>query len=92
MDKDKNLYNIKLNFLFDDGNDEKIVQICVPINISAEKVCEVLMQEHDYLCFEDESDRYGICGREPGTLLDFVCEKYKWEWKSMDYDIDLEFE
>lgn len=35
--------------------------------------------------------RNGINGRNPVTLLDYICEKYGWSWSDFEFDIDLNF-
>ena len=41
----------------------------------------------------DAEDLYGTSGRNPVTLIDYVCKKYGWKWEDLvfDFDIDLNF-
>jgi hypothetical protein len=85
-------YTIRLNFFWDDGNDMREFKITVPGNITEGKITEILLKEHKYLSVDDKEDFYGIQGRDPETLVDYVCEKYNWQWQEFEYDIDLNFD
>ena len=83
--------SVRLDFMWDDGDDVKEYVIHVPDKVSASDVNKALMQGHKYLCKEDEEDIYGTNGRNPETLMDFVCSKYLWRYreKTTNYDINL---
>lgn len=87
---------VKLGFLWDEdeisGCDRGEFVIKVPENVSQEEVAKEISECHRYLDFEDDTDMYGKNGRDPYTLLDYVCEKNGWEKESMEYDIDFEFD
>ena len=87
---------VKLGFLWDEdeisGCDRGEFVIKVPENVSQEEVAKEISECHHYLDFEDDTDMYGKNGRDPYTLLDYVCEKNGWEKESMEYDIDFEFD
>jgi hypothetical protein len=87
-----NTYITRLNFFWDDDDDIKEVKIYVPENISDLEVAEILLKEHKFLCKDDDEDFYGTQGKNPETLLDYVCEKYDWRWKEVSFDIDLNFD
>ena len=80
-----------INFFWDDGDDIWEFRIIVPENVSEIEVAETLKKEHEYLDMEDEEDIYGVNGRNPVTLLDYICEKYGWSWSDFEFDIDLNF-
>lgn len=64
-------------------------KVTVPSNVSETEVVDILRKEHKYLCTEDKEDIYEIQGKDPSTLLDYVCEKYDWSWRKFEYDIDI---
>lgn len=84
-------FNLRINFFWDDGDDMKEFALTVPDNVNTEEIKEALIKEHKYLDLEDETDLYGTSGRDPETLLDYVCEKYEWNWEEFSFDIDLNF-
>lgn len=88
--------NLRINFFYDDGDDMKSFKLTVPDNVSSIEITDILRKEHEYLCEiedeEDEEDIYGTMGRNPETLLDYVCEKYGWSWREFEFDIDVNFE
>lgn len=81
--------NVRLNFTWDDCDDLFECKMVVPEHITEDMVNEILINEHNFLCFEDEEDIYETEGRIPATLLNYVCNKYEWEWSDIEYDIDL---
>lgn len=83
-------YNVRLNFFWDDEDDVLEVIINTPNNVSVDDVNEALLNSHTYLDEEDESDIYGKSGRNPETLLDYVCEKYGWNWQKIEVDFDID--
>lgn len=83
--------NLKLNFFWDDNIDTDEFTVTVPDNVSKDDVIDVLQKGHEYLCTEDETDTYGVCGRCPATLLNYVCEKNNWQWNNFEFDINLNF-
>lgn len=82
--------SVRINFLWDDNNDIKEFKLTVPSNVSTSEVIDVLEKEHKYLDTEDTEEIYGFQGRTPGTLLDYVCEKYGWSWDDYMFDIDID--
>lgn len=85
-------YTLKLGFLWDDGPDVGEYEIKVPENVSDQEVCEKLIDAHNYLDSDKAADFYGVNGRIPSVLLDYVCEQNGWEWSYIDYDIDIELD
>ena len=83
--------NLRINFFWDDGDDIWEFKLTVPSNVSEIEVTDILKKEHEYLDMEDEEDIYGINGRDPITLLDYICEKYGWSWSDFEFNIDLNF-
>lgn len=82
---------LKMSFLWDNENDVKEFILEVPDEISNIYVTNVLRKEHEYLCTKDEKDIYGIVGRSPETLIDYVCKKYGWGRGNLLFDIDMDF-
>lgn len=81
---------IRLNFIWDYEDDIQTFILFVPDNISNEEVEKEILHVHEYLCFENEEDIYGVCGRTPGTLINYMCEKHDdWDYMDMEYDIDF---
>lgn len=83
--------NIRINFFWDDEDDICNFKLTVPNNVNEIEIVDLIEREHEYLCREDTEDIYGIQGRNPETLINYVCEKYNWEWNKFDFDIDLTF-
>lgn len=83
--------NLRINFFWDDCDDIWEFVLTVPENVTELEVSEILIKEHNYLNMEDDEDLYGIQGRNPVTLLDYICEKYGWNWADFEFDIDLNF-
>lgn len=83
--------NIRITFFWDDDDIRKF-KLTVPSNVSEIEVADTLKKEHEYLDMEDEEDIYGLNGRDPVTLLDYICEKYGWSWSDFEFDIDLTFD
>lgn len=84
--------NVKLNFLWDDYNEILRCELHVPVTTNLQDIMYILEKEHEYLTTKDPTDRYGTCGRNPATLLDYVSEKYGWLWTKLCFDIDMDFE
>jgi hypothetical protein len=89
-----NTYTIRINFVWDDGDDTRQFKLFVPSNVTEPEITDILSKEHEYLCKDDEEDFYGTQGRCPETLLNYVCEKYnwQWQWQELELDIDLNFD
>ena len=85
-------YTMRMSFLWDDGEDIDIFNLVVPDHVSKMEIENILNKEHHFLCLEDEEDRYGIEGRCPETLLEYVCEKYDWKYEGLKFHIDMEFD
>lgn len=87
---DMNTYEIKITFLWDDGNDTNLVRITVPYNIEIEQLNEKIIETHEKLCAdEDGEDIYGINGRNVETLMNYMCEKNSWHWEKAEPDDDI---
>ena len=82
---------MRINFFWDDGDDIQEFALTVPDNVNVEEIEEVLFKTHNYLDREDETDLYGTTGRNPETLLDYVCENHEWSWEEFSFDVDLNF-
>lgn len=83
--------SLRINFSWDDGDDIQEFKLTVPSNVSEIEVANTLKKEHEYLDTEDKEDIYGINGRNPVTLLNYIYEKYGWLWSDFKFDIDLNF-
>lgn len=91
--------NLRINFFLDDEDDIWEFTLTVPDDINVIRVEEILLKAHRYLKAaergrrnaEDETDLYGTNGRNPVTLLDYVCREYGWSWEDYSFDIDLNF-
>lgn len=83
---------ITLKFNWDDGQDVKTMAVEVPKDVSLNKVMEEFEQGHEFLCDEDEEDRYGRDGRCPDTLAAYVCEKNGWTYSGLEVDGELELD
>lgn len=83
--------HIRINF-FEEGLDQnnQEADLFVPDNIDEKEVFDILQKTHHYLDFEDSEDIYGYQGRNPETLLDYVCEKQNWSWQKFNFDLDFE--
>lgn len=86
------ILNVRLNFFWDNEDDMQEFQLSVPDKVTIDNVEKVLLKEHNYLDTEDTSNTYGANGRNPETLINFICQKYGWAYKEMEYDIDLNFD
>lgn len=80
---------IRVRMTWDEGDDISHVILIVPEDVTDEMVREKIAEAHDYLCFEDEEDIYGSCGRDASTLADFICDKMNWEWGAFSPDVDI---
>lgn len=88
----KNL-NIKINFGYEDGSETTgEFTLTVPYHTTELEVVDILKKEHEYLNKEDEEDFYALHGKVPGTLLDYVCEKYGWFWRRFEFDIEMKLD
>lgn len=85
-------YTLKLNFLWDEEIDTEVFKLTVPDNITEKDIYITLQTEHNYLDKKDEEDLYGYLGRNPETLLDYICEKFDWDWEPFEFDMDIEFD
>lgn len=88
-----NEHLLKLTFLWDEGPDEKLVIISTPKGICVTKhdIQRALEEGHEYLCHEDEEDRYGINGCNPETLVEYVCKQHGWKWHELEFESELKF-
>lgn len=84
-------YNLKINFFWDNKIDMREFSIYVPNKTTIEEVSEALKKIHKYLDTEDKTGTYKNNGRNPETLITYVCEEYGWRWEKMKFDIDLDF-
>lgn len=84
-----NKYKVRLNFFWDDGDDMNSFVIVVPKDITIQHVRTVLLNAHSFLDNEDASDYYGVNGRNPESLINYVCDKYGWKSEDLEFDIDL---
>ena len=87
-------YKVRINFVWDYEyqNDTGEFIIVVPNDVTVEEIEKILSDSHNYLCDEDEDGWYDEAGREPETLLNYVCEKYGWKCEELEFDIDMEFD
>lgn len=83
--------NLRINFFWDDGDDMWEFILKVPNNVTVDEVKENLTKTHEYLDMGDDTDLYGTSGRNPVTLLDYMCEKHGWSWEDFSFDIDMNF-
>lgn len=80
---------LRINFFWDDGEDMQEFTLKVPSNVTIDQVKDTLIKTHDHLDMNDDTNSYNTSGRNPVTLLDYVCRKHGWEWESLSFDIDL---
>lgn len=83
---------IRITFLWDDGNDSNIYMIEAPDCDSISEIKKRIEEAHDYLCFEDEYDRYETYGRNSETLLNYLSNKCSWEWNLFIPALDIELD
>lgn len=87
---------IQLSFLWDEGPDTVRFRLTVPDTLSTEDVEKKLKGTHDYLCEEEDENEetyYGANGRNPESLLQYICEENEgWSFSELSYDIDLELD
>ena len=84
---------IKLTFLLDDEDDLREYHLTVPNALTNVEIIDILKREHEILSLDDElSDIYGYQGRNPDTLLEYVCKKYHWNYESVNFDFGLTLE
>lgn len=79
---------IRLEFTWDDGSDIKEFLIYAPVSVSDDDVAKSLENAHEYLCQEDETDYYGTNGRNPESLVAWVCDQNPWLYSDKK-DVDL---
>lgn len=84
-------YNLRMNFFWDDEDDLKEFTIIVPNKTTIEEISKALIDIHRYLDEEDKTETYGRNGRNPETLITYVCEEYGWRWGELEFDIDMNF-
>lgn len=60
--------------------------------MTIEKIREVFLRGHKYLCMEDSEDFYGTMGRTTTTLLEYLCNRNGWRWQELSFDIDMNFD
>lgn len=82
---------VKLNFLWDTEIVTTEVSITVPNTETPETVMKAINEAHSYLCFEDDTDIYGVNGRTAQSLLDYVCEEHNWTWEEINFEIEMNF-
>lgn len=92
MENGKITYMVKLTFHEDEERQVKEFNLTVPASVELMRVVDVLSEEHEKLTAELPFGKYGEDGNSPITLLQFVCDKYGWEWSEMKYHIDLQFD
>ncbi len=80
------------HFHEDEERQVKEFNLTVPASVELMRVVDVLSEEHEKLTAELPFGKYGEDGNSPITLLQFVCDKYGWEWSEMKYHIDLQFD
>ena len=80
---------IRLNFFWDDGDDLQQFVVSIPESISNDEIADIIKKEHDYLDAIDKTELYGGNGRNPETLMNYLCEKYAWDRKDIVFDIDM---
>lgn len=88
--KDYKMYNVRINFFWDEGDDMQEFKVFVPGNTSVCELQDKIINAHNYLSHNNEL--YGTSGRNPETLLEFVCEQNGWKCEVMAFDIDLNFD
>lgn len=82
-------FNLRINFPWHDEDDIWKFKLMVPSNVTETKVADILKKEHEYLSIDGKDGIYGIYGRNPVALLDYVCKKYDWSWSDFEFDVDL---
>lgn len=85
-----NTYSVKLNFFWDDDCDQKEFNITVPDEISLDDVQTILSAAHAFLDYEDADDYYGVNGRNPESLVDYVCNENGWEYEINEPDLEMD--
>lgn len=74
---------------WDDKDDLCELIFIVPIDVTDDMVYQKIIETHNYLCFEDETDIYGTYGRTGETLAHYICQETGWEWKFVEFDVDV---
>lgn len=77
-----------INFPWHGEDDMWKFKLMVPSSVTETNVADILKKEHEYLSIDGKGP-YGIYGRNPVTLLDYVCKKYDWSWSDFEFDVDL---
>lgn len=88
----KTTYIVKLTFNDDEGKQIKEANLTVPVHMSLTEVVGILNNEHMMLNEKMPDGPYGKEGWRPCVLLQYVCDKYGWDWEDICYHIDMEFE
>ena len=87
-----NKCNVRLNFFWDDGDDMDMFTVTFHEDKTEEDVKEAILEAHDYLDNNDSTDYYGINGRNPASLLSYVCQKHGWRYSQLQFGVDLNIE
>lgn len=82
-------YKLRINQLWNGEDDMWEFRIVVPNNVTVEEVQETLLKTHKFLDEEDTEGIYEHDGRSPVTLLDYIYEKYGWQWEDFGFDIEF---
>lgn len=82
-------YNIFITFIENDPTDNNLFQITVPSTVSKFDINRIIRTEHTILDEDPEQTIYGSGGRNPETLLDFICQKYNWSYKPLQKDLSI---
>lgn len=85
-------YNLRINFFWDNEDDIREFSVFVPNKTTIQEVSEALIDIHRYLDTKDKTETYGRNGRNPETLITYVCEECGWRWERHEFDIDLNFD
>ena len=83
---------ISITFNWDDGPEQDTVAIFAPSDITNEQIYEKIIDAHNYLSFDDETDIYGTDGRNYETLLTYVCKENHWMWEEFECDMEMELD
>lgn len=82
---------VRICMTWDDGDEEVGMVFTVPKDVTVEEIEKAISDAHEFLCTEDEEDIYGLDGRNPNTLADYVCDEKNWSWNPQEYEVDLIF-
>lgn len=78
--------------MWDTEIDSKEFIITVPVNVSIADIETAMKKAHRFLTSEDEEDSYGVYGRTPEFLVEYVCEKNGWLFKKLEFNSIMDFE